>query len=210
MIVTELEAPLYLPPPPVPRSPGIHVSNIIRCLAGETGILRPEWVEELSLADARTITDPVSILRINIGLAWEKHYIPMLPDVIDHPGEMQYEGIYLTHDGESVSVIITESKGQRWELLVHEVKATYKSSRNVAKDLGGQWMWMSQIKAYCKAKATRYATLHTLFLCGDYSYPIRPQLKKWLIEFSQEEIDANWSLLMDYKAYRQQKEGWID
>lgn len=197
MKVTEIEVPLFLPPPHVPRTAGVHVSNIIRCIATEQGILKPEWAEDLSLSDVREITDPEAILRISIGLAWEDWYIPQilgpLLGVVDHPGEEEVDGVYCTHDGESLSVIITD----KHYLTVHEVKATYKSTRTVG-DLSEQWMWLTQIKAYCKAKRTRFAILHVLFLCGDYKYPIKPQLRHWQLEFEQSEIDDNWSLLRDY------------
>lgn len=188
--------PLYLPEPKAPRSKGIHVSSIIRCIATEAGILKPEWSEELSLSDARTITDPVAILRINIGLAWEEHYIPMLQGVVDHPGEMCINGVYMTHDGESVTVIITD-----FRLLVHEIKATYKSTNTVG-ELEQEFMWLCQLKAYCKGLGTRFCHMHVLFLCGDYSRPIRPKMRVWEVEFTQEEIDNNWDLLMEYKTER--------
>lgn len=204
MRAIEIPIDLKLPKPLTPRSEGIHVSGIIRAIATQQGILKPEWAEDLSLSDVREITDPVAVLRINIGLAWEAHYIPLVGNIVDHPGEMQVDGIYMTHDGESVDVIITP-KGAKHVHFVDEVKATYKSTRTVG-DLSTQWMWMAQCKAYCKALGTRFARMHVLFLCGDYSYPIKPLLKVWQIEFSQEEIDANWDLLRDYRDYRLSKE----
>lgn len=198
MTVTELLISLSLPASKTERSKGVHVSGIIRCIATEHGILKPEWAEELSLVDARQITDPIAVLRISIGLAWEEWYIPTLQDVIDHPGEMEVDGIYMTHDGESVSVIV---KLDRHAIVVHEVKATYKSTKTVG-DLSNQWMWLAQIKAYCKGLNTRFARVHVLFLCGDYSYPIKPMLKVWEVEFSEEEIESNWDLLRDYRDYR--------
>lgn len=191
---------LVIPPSRLPRSEGIHVSSIIRAIATETGILKAEWAEEVSLVDAREITDPVAVLRICIGLAWEEWYIPQFLGqlgVLDHPGEMECAGVYLTHDGESLDVIITE-KGKRHEHIIHECKATYKSVNTVG-DMSGQWMWLAQCKAYCKAAGTRFCKLHVLFLCGDYTYPITPKLMVWSIEFSQEEVEENWDLLMEYK-----------
>jgi hypothetical protein len=209
MHAVELPVTLILPPPETKRGEGVHLSGIIRCIATEQGILKPEWAEDLSLSDVREITDPVAILRINIGLAWEKHYIPMLGDVVDHPGEMRLDGIYMTHDGESVSVIVTDIH-QPLALICHEVKATYKSTKTVCnplivdtgKALESNWMWMAQLKGYCKSLNTRYAMLHVLFLCGDYSFPIKPVLRRWLIEFEQEELDMNWQLMVDYMNYR--------
>ena len=208
MIVTELPTNFTLPPPRQERGKGVHLSGIIRCIATEEGILKPEWAEELSLLDVRSITDPVAILRISIGLAWEEWYIPTIlgpvMGVMDHPGEMEVDGVYMTHDGESLSSVVADRSDVNITplvLMVHEVKATYKRT-NTVKDLRDQWMWIAQVKGYCKGLGTRFAVVHVLFLCGDYSYPIKPQLRVWQLEFTQEEIDTNWDLLMEYKQYR--------
>ena len=196
-VITD-QYPLFLPPPRTPRSKGLHISGIIRCIATEAGILKPEWAEELSLVDVRRITDPVSILRINIGLAWEQHYIPtFLHDVVDHPDEMELDGIYMTKDGESVSsVIITPM--DNLQIMVHEVKATYKSTKTVG-DLENEWMWLAQLKSYCKGTGTRFARMHVLFLCGNYKFPIKPVRTVWEVEFTQQEVDDNWNLMTGYR-----------
>lgn len=199
--MTAIEIPITLTLPKAEgRSAGIHVSGLIRAIATEQGILKPEWCEELSLSDVREITDPVAVLRISLGLAWEAHYIPIMGNIVDHPGEMQLDGIYMTHDGESIDSVLSP-KGRKTVLIVDEVKATYKSTKTVG-DMTGQWMWLTQCMAYCKALGTRFARLHVLFICGDYSYPISPLLKCWQIEFTQEEIDMRWELLRDYRDYR--------
>jgi hypothetical protein len=208
---------LVLPPSIQPRSIGVHVSSLIRGIALETGHLDAKWAEDYSLTDVREITDPVSVLRISIGLAWEQWYIPQLKEVVDHPGEMCVEGIYMTHDGETLIVVLT-FRGPSHQIAVVEVKATYKSVKTVAPrlvtgdptdpdDLETQWMWVSQCQAYCKGLGTTVAFLHVLFLCGDYSYPITPVLLCWRIEFTQEEIDTKWELLRDYRDYRLALEG---
>ena len=191
--------PMFLPKSEG-RSDGVHVSSIIRCIATEQGILTPEWAEELSLVDVRTITDPIAILRISIGLAIEQYYIPHILSaygVVDHPGELLYDGVYMSPDGEDESVIITLDEANLF-CRVHEVKATYKSTKTVG-DFSTQWMWMAQVKAYCIARGTRYAVVHVWFMCGDYTFPIKPVREVWEFEFTQEELDDNWSLLADYK-----------
>jgi hypothetical protein len=191
--------PLFLPPPVTPRSDGVHVSSIIRCIATEAGILKPEQAEELSLVDVRQITDPTAILRMSIGLAIEEWYIPKILSrygVIDHPGEMLFDGVYMSHDAEDLSVIITL---QQLAMRVHEVKATYKSTKTVG-DLTDErnWMWLAQIKAYCLALGTRFAVLHVWFINGDYTWPMRPHREVRELEFTQEELEDNWQ---DLKAY---------
>lgn len=197
MIITPLpETPLVMPPGDV-RSPGVHASSIIRCIAVEQGILKPEWCEELSLSDARSITDTVAVLRIRMGLAWERHYLPTVEGIIYQPGEILVDGIYMTPDGESLSVVhVLPTKP--WAKVLHECKLTYKSMNTVG-NLYSEWMWLAQCLAYCKGSETRFAQMHVLFVCGDYTYPIKPRLRIWVIEFSQEEIDMNWNLLRDYR-----------
>jgi hypothetical protein len=208
MIVTPVEYSISLAPS-AGRSEGIHVSSIIRNIAIENKILETNELDELSLVDSREITDPIALLRIGLGIGWERFYIPdvlsRLYNVDDHPPEAHHDGVFLSRDGESVSVIIT-TEGPKWAVVVHEVKCTYKSVRTVMGKSGlatdillSQCMWLAQIKAYCIARNTRFAVLHVLFVCGDYSYPIRPINLCWQLEFTQAELDNNWAMLVDYK-----------
>ncbi len=197
MTIIEITPELELPQPKVARSEGVHVSNIIRSIALKVGFLDKKWETGLSLTDASEITDPDSILRIMIGLAWEAFLIPTLAGVVDHPGELHLEGIYLTHDGESCDRVYSGTRN--FELIVYEVKSTYKSAR---KNIREQWMYLTQLKAYCKALGTRYSRIDILYICGDYTYPIRPCRKVYEIEFTQQEIDANWSMIVDYAQAR--------
>lgn len=204
---------LDLPPNRAPRSPGTHVSAIIRAIAGEQGILKPEYVEDFSLYDVgdKVWWDSlpnVAKLRMAIGMAWEPWYIASLGDVIPQPGEMCVNGMYMTHDGESMDVIITD-RGVTPCLALHEVKTTSKSTKTVG-DLSTQWLWLAQTKAYCKGLNTLVAYLHVLFLCGDYSWPMRPRLGPkpdeftcWRIEYTQAEIDDNWDVMTEYVKHRQ-------
>lgn len=194
------------------RSEGIHVSRIIRSIASRNGILDARQAEDLSLVEVGNgatgawwagLTDG-DRLRISIGVAWEHWYVPHLGHVTHQPGEMQLDGVYMTHDGESLDVIHTE-RGDKSVLALHEIKATYKSTKTVG-NLEGQWMWLAQTKSYCKALNTRLAYLHVLFLCGDYKYPITPQLRVWRIEYTQLEIDDNWSLMMSMVRHHQEQE----
>lgn len=209
MITSLIPAELPLPRAGAPRSPGVHASSIIRCIASENGILKPEWVESLDLVDLNqgnwweSLPARVRII-ISMGQAWDDYYLPTLGDITPHPGEMELDGVYMTHDGESLDVVRSE-RGQGMVLACHEVKLTYKSTKTVG-DLRTQWMWLAQMRAYCKALRTRLAYLHCLFVCGDYKFPITPQLLKWRIEFTQAEIDENWDILIGYVRHRQAME----
>jgi hypothetical protein len=205
MIVTPYPLTLTLPEPDTPRTQGVHISKLISMIATEMGILKPEYADDLDMLSIKEITDQVSILRMSIGLAWEEWYFSNVLSklgVIHHPGEMVIDDIYGTDDGQSLDVTVTQKLG--FKTVVHECKATYKSL-NTVKNLDSQWMWLSQIKAYCKGRDTLHAMLHVLFLCGDYVFPITPQLRVWQLEFTQQEIDENWKLIRDYRDSKEKK-----
>lgn len=199
-IVTSL--PLDLGPSSVGRSKGVHVSEVIRCIALEMDILKYELVEELSLLTPKDMSklDIISQLRIHMGFAWEAYYIPLLPNVKKHPGEALVDSVYMTPDGTEMAVVVVGGLRRRM-CRIHEVKLTYKSTNTVG-DFTKQFMWLSQLKSYCKAHNTRFATSHVLFVCGDYKFPISPQLIRYHIEFTKQEIDDNWSLITDYRDLR--------
>ncbi len=202
MIVTEINIPLTLPQGSTPRAKGVHQSAVIRSMAVENGKLDKKWVEDdwqPNLDDSPEITDQRSILRIALGLAWEQWYLPFLSNigVVDHPGEISLDGIHMNPDGESVDVIITQEDTKSHELVIHECKFTYKSERNYEPE--NQWMHMRQLLGYCKAKGTRFGMLHVIFVCGDYSRPIQPSRKVWLLEFGQSELDASWAQVKGYR-----------
>lgn len=163
-MIAELVPVILHLPESEPRSQGVHVSRLIRGIAAETGILKAEWVriEDLSLVEASQhdwweSLDPSSRLRMSIGLAWEQWYLRQLEGVTPHPGEMQIDGIYMTHDGESLDLIVTPKGRGLYVPVLHEVKATYKSTKTVG-NLTTQWMWLAQTKAYCVSPSTRILT----------------------------------------------------
>lgn len=222
MIVTTSQVPLVLPEG-APRSAGVHLSGIIRCIAKETGILEMEPEEDLSLLDYRAIADPVAIARITMGLAWEEWYIrTQLPEVVDHPGEVELDGIYMTPDGEELTTFIIDRR-PRWRLKLSEIKLTYKSINTVCGTkhtkrpwsywldhpfnsdeepigpMSNQFIWLTQGKGYAKAKGSNYVDFHVLYVCGDYTYPMRPTPLKHSIEFTDDEIDLSWQLTTDYR-----------
>lgn len=189
--------------PGAPRTPGIHQSAVLRMMAVERGILKDIDPADLSLVEVGgdgfwESLDPVSQLRMSMGLAWEEWYAKQLDDVTFHPGEMEADGIYMTPDGESIEFIYVENR-RHFIPVVHEIKLTYKSVNTVA-GLEGEknWLWRSQILCYCKAMHTNIAYIHVLFPCGDYSFPIQPQLRCWRIEFSWVEIQQNWDAVLAY------------
>lgn len=184
------------------RTPGLHISAIIRCIAIERKILTTDDLDDLSLVDVRDMSNIgiLAQLRIHMGMAWDLYYLTLLPEVVSHPGEMCVEGIYMTPDGECLSTVVVDRR-KVTRLVIVEVKCTWKSTNTVG-NMVSQFMWLAQVKSYCKGAGTRFAELHVMFVCGDYKRPIQPKLIVFHIEFTQEEIEDNWSLLTDYAKMR--------
>lgn len=217
MIITPLPVSLAYPQSKTPRSPGLHLSNIIRGIAMDTGILDKLEAESLSLIEVSgedwwsTLEEPTKI-RIALGLAWEQWYIPTMEidGVVDHPEELCVDGIYMSRDGESIDVLMHEANPIYIPALI-EVKATFKSVKTVS-DIRSQWMWMAQIMGYCFGMDTTRAYLHCLCVVGNYKikrlsspfgkemgvYDIEPQLLKWQFDFTEFELERNWTLMRDY------------
>lgn len=210
MRVELIESTMLYPTPKAERSPGIHVSGVLRLIALENGVLKRERAEEFGLVEVQDSESwwsglsPDVQLKICMGLAWEEWYLPQLEDVLDHPGEMCVEGVYMTHDGESLDTVITFG-GELLMLCLHEVKLTYKSLNTIG-NLSTQWLWLAQTKAYCKGLNTLVGYIHVLAVCGDYSYPIKPCLRIFRVTYTQAEIDENWDVITSYiRHFRNQE-----
>lgn len=207
----EIVTPAIAPPVGLPRTAGIHASLVVRSIAVLNKALKPEYVESLDLIDRSgpdwwNRIDPVGRTRMLMGLGWERTYIEtQLPHVVHQPGEMCVEGLYMTHDGESIETVLSETNTEQMVMALHEVKLTYKSW-NTIKDIRTQWMWLCQMKTYCKGLGSLLAYLHVLCVCGDYSYPIQPVVRVFRLQFTQAEIDENWDIVMSYVRHWQNQQ----
>ena len=210
MWAERIPAMLSIPTGP-PRTSGVHLSGLTRSMAVDYGLLDRKWIqEELKLVEVREDQetwwnglDEPSKVRMSIGLAWEAWYLPQIAGVVHQPGEMCLNGIFMTPDGESLEVVVTETRPRpHHHLFLHEVKTTSKSTNTVG-DLNVKnpknWMWLTPMKCYCKGAGTTSAYLHILYLYGDYSYPLSPIAHVWQIEFTQDEVDETWQLVEDYR-----------
>lgn len=185
-----------------PRSTGIHVSSIIKHAALMLRIIKEESEDEESLiyTDGGLVVLPGSLNRICIGLAWEEWLAKHVTvqeggvDITFHPGEFELDGIAGSPDAIEVSVVEldaldTSDPVSEDIVVVSEFKFTWKTERRF-----DDWMWMCQIKAYCKLVGTRFAKLHVMFVNSDYKPPI-PSYRVWALEFTQLEIEENWRML---------------
>jgi hypothetical protein len=108
------------------------------------------------------------------------------------PGETMLDNVWMSPDGVNPDAEALE-----------EFKCTWMSSRHGLIDVFGyphtkfqHWFW--QMKAYCLALGCTKAILTVLFVNGDYDRKngMNPQLKRYAIEFTPDELDENWQMLL--------------
>ena len=159
---------------------------------------------------------PMDLLRVEIGLLFESVLERALAAKFStvRPGELvSAEGIYMTPDG--ANPMFETGAGE-------EYKATYMSCGKGIKETvlaRGVWTdrplkkfehWFLQMMGLAKHLFVNLFLLRVLFINGDYqwhkrinpltgkeeSYPTGPLLKSYRCEFTDDEIDENWDLLL--------------
>ncbi len=159
------------------RSPGCHVSQIISSIDKKYGKLK-----------GRTDIDEKPDEYWNnyrlAGFLIERAFRELLTDLnLTRPGEITMDGIHMTPDFLDTEKYIIEEFKATWRSAGHEIDGPQFES------------WFMQIKAYCKALGCLKARLRVFFMNGDYK-PRIPLIRAWDIEFTQQELDRNWDLLV--------------
>lgn len=201
------EPPTYSKHPP--RSPGVHVSDLIRSIAVRTGVLKSETVKVGRRTETLTESiqpstgagpDPVLFA---LGLAWECWAAGLYPEMVWQPSEVKRDGISMSADGLTLDYEMSRQQGVR--SVVEEFKATRKSAHvsGSPRPIEGEWMWLAQVKSYCLGWDTDQARLHVLYINGNYRFGEpdgAPQYVRYDLAFTQRELSDNWELLLREKA----------
>jgi len=168
---------LETPTHPALRSPGVHLSNILRFLVLESGMIRyQEQLEEMDLP-----------LRMAMGLAWEEFCVSLYSDILWQPGEISTDdGIYMTCDG------LARSNDH---IRVEEFKLSWRKSKTADEILADEWYWCHQLRGYCLGYNAREVRLHACWVNGDYrgSGPI---YNRYRFRFSDKEIETTRTMLV--------------
>lgn len=132
--------------------------------------------------------------------------------------------VYLSQDNDRIitgrelcmdGILLTPDAYDTVDDVVGEMKATWKSARKIRGAVADQGhslrvnfgRWLRQIMSYCRAYETRKARLYSLFVMGDYSYgkpsannpnplPAGPALPVLDLEFTADEIEDNWRMIL--------------
>jgi hypothetical protein len=184
----------------VGRSPGVHLGQVIKFAKAKAQGPENETGNQLFMSIG-------FLLEVMIEQAWKTLGAWMRIDrtQISRPREQLLDGIYMSPDGIDV------------HNTLEEYKATYTSmgrliGTNPKKDdCAGDvtlwlrrfhWWWLVQIMGYAKALGTLRARLIVLMVNGDYTFkqPFGgPQILAIDLEFTQEDLDANWENVLRWR-----------
>jgi hypothetical protein len=192
MNITHLPIPLDTSHTSLDRSPGIHLSGILSKMAVAQGIYSPS---------TSSSPDESRHFKRCLGLAWEDWLAARLPATYPtfeyHLGEICIDGIYMHPDG-----IHYEPDGS---IILHEIKYTYYSTRQLLHPLEKLivWFWQGMGYLYGLTKYTGQlctsAIYHPAFACGDYKDGMNPVYRPFQCDFTWEEIEAFWQLVLANK-----------
>lgn len=189
------------------RSPGIHLSRILKDMLVTAGVQRKH---------GKPITSDQQHLIFESGFLWENavcEYINSIEnrqqemdafismfgleeqrkkDIEDakgdivRPGECTLDGIHMTPDGMNLRL---------WYL--HEWKSTGIRSKGFSiEEKRIEWIW--QVASYCKVLGLTRAIIR-VFHTGE----IPQTVTQWVLDFTSDELDRNWSnILAHYKGMR--------
>src|SRR5208337_2109364 len=166
------------------RSKGLHLTTIIRAIE-QTIRPRDEWCSEEELAFFGAG-----------GFMWERVFSMAHRDAVEsddliRPGEITLDGITGSPDLIRIS-----------DMIGIETKLTWKSSRKL--DLSSKpaalesldkhfWAHKIQCMSYAKMFGISEYELHYFFVAGNWRPPV-PCVKAVRMEFTNQELNANWGM----------------
>jgi len=161
------------------RSEGVHVSHVLRYLA-----------KKFNMYSTEDESDEMP-LRMMLGLAFEEYASRLYPNLWWQQGEYERDGIYGNPDG-------IDEYG-----YIHEFKYSGKSIRVKGgtseqwRDIRSEWLWMHQAMAYLNMMQadTNVAVFHICWKYGAYNWPMIERYFRYLVEFTEEELEGNWKMI---------------
>lgn len=174
------------------RSAGLHLSQIYRDL-DDSYQSTVKKGSDISFSEQE-----LRVYRAG-GFMWERVFSQAMAEAfrsgtIIRPGEFCVDGITGSPDNLRVEPAYR----------VVETKCTWRSINKMEMMDKFFWLWLVQMKGYCKMVGTQEVELYAYFLNGNYAPPV-PQVRASLITFSKMEIGENWGMI---KAHARRR-GWI-
>jgi hypothetical protein len=187
------------------RSKGLHISDVIRDLMNR--VLTPGKRGPVSSLDDEGRAQMGAY--VEVGFSWERmlerefeermlvrrqYDASLQGHEVIRQGEYSLDGLFLTPDGLYVG-------GP--ELVDEEYKATWKSEKKlqtVAEFEHYFWEWNCQFKCYCRLFGIRRTRLFVFWVNGNYA-PSKPKAMRYEIEYAEEEVESNWSMVVNHAGW---------
>ena len=186
---------ILLQKPPIKRKEGWHVSEIIRDLLDTLESRKSGPIDEAM----RT--------RMEAGFAVERAFEDGYRDVVrsemlgERIDEIELDNIWGSPDG----VVMVDGK----PTILDEVKATWMSERKTKPHEVRRYTM--QVLAYLKMLSEMYGVKvrkvrwWVYFVCGDYTYPMKPHAVRYTYEASDQEVEENWQIIVAHKKRMEAK-----
>ena len=175
----------------LPRSEGLHMSDIIR-----------DIYFKMQGQEADRTIDQAARMRMEMGFYWEDVFSRAWADreaqagTIFRPDEGEKDGIFYSPDGILIPAISTS------DFALEEYKCTWTSSSRLVID---NWRWMTQIKGYMHGLGLDLARLRVFYVNGNYKNR-EPEYAVYEIRAGYEgELQENWDMLVTHAKGK----GWI-
>ena len=173
------------------RPSGLHVSGMVKSA-----------FKALFAQESKPIEGEQPFVRALAGFLWERALEHAFTEYmqVDRGIVNKQDFVQLTlPDGR----IVTGTPDGLKDDVVEEYKATWRSMRKWSEHPEEEfWMWVAQVKAYCHMTARTKARFFVFWVNGDYSYKSGrgPQVTTCEMEFTPEEIEDNWRILLAHSG----------
>lgn len=175
------------------RSPGIHLSDVIREVERMLG--KPKQDDDRSSQGTKLQWEKGFLWESIFSYYWARRYGKQVRETLISPGEQVVDGIACTIDFLDTN-----------DYTLIECKATARSINKLEAFEANFWTWMLQVKAYLYVLKSNKARMPIIFLCGNYKPPF-PVAVMVELEFTAEELRENWAMLVN-TANNMRKRGW--
>ena len=173
--------PLEIPAEPLARSPGIHLSDILKHIGRKIGKLKPgERLEE---------DYP---WRMAMGNMWEEFYFSLHPSYLWQPGEQVIDGVAMNADGLRLGpAALIDTKCTECKVVGTAEELEEKFSYN-------WWVYGHQARGYCHGYEVDTFVWPVLHYRGDWRGS-GPVVMEYEVRFSPVEILQTWEMVMRFK-----------
>ena len=168
---------------PDQRSTLPHLMDILKRCAVQARIMKPGEPLEEDLPN-----------RMMLGMAFEEFAVSLYPEMIWKPGEEIVEGVAMNADALS---LYGGGRGPE-RLIIDDFKYT-KIKVQEGDLILKKWIYMQQLRGYCKGYEARLGRLHCMHVDGDYKKRREPIYMRYLIEFSDQDVESTWRLVQANK-----------